>query len=119
MKHPWLTVLIFLIVGPPVGLTVLWGLMMPHDRELIAPVRVQYFLSGAYMFGGVQALAAGIWVAALEKPTFWRVSRAGLVVGAIFALFLALGQLRWLPGLDANAAIWEPQCYLSGQCLYA
>jgi hypothetical protein len=80
---------------------------MLHDRELIwpAPTFLGWFLFGAYLFGGFPAFTAGLFVAGLERSSFWRVSRIGIVVGLVVGVFLAIPQLRFLSS-DGALAVW-------------
>jgi hypothetical protein len=99
------TVLTFVIVGPPVGLAMLWGLpMLVGDRPFL-PGHVGAWLAMlvlAYVIGVLPALFAGIGVAVLEKPGFWRVSRVGLIVGLVPTVFFALTQWPKLPSANVN-----------------
>jgi hypothetical protein len=104
----WIVVLIFVIAGPPLGVALLWGLNMLLAGQLIAPIHVHLFLFGAYVFGGLPALAAGLFVARHENPSFWRVLRIGVSVGLVVAVFLAMPQSRFVLTLDAKTLSVEP-----------
>lgn len=98
----WIVVLIFVIAGPPLGIALLWGLNMLLAGQLIAPTHAHLFLLGAYVFGGLPALASGLFVARHDNPDFWRVLRIGVSVGLVVAVFLAVPQSRFVLTLDAK-----------------
>jgi hypothetical protein len=113
MSQFWLTVLTFVIVGPPVGLAVLWGLPILEGRRPFLPGYVDacvVMLLVAYVIGVLPAFFAGIGVAVLEKPVFWRVARVGLIVGIVPTVFFALTQWPRLPSASAmdvvDAFVW-------------
>ncbi len=73
MRIP-LTILIFAVVGPPLGTATVGGLIMLYDRQLIAPMLAYFW--GGYIFGTVPALVAGAWVANFGKYRIFGLSRA-------------------------------------------
>ena len=100
------TVLTFVLVGPPVGFATLVVLLTLHDGGFITPVHpITWYLWAAYPVGGLPAFVAGIGVAIQERPGWWSVSRVGLIIGWILAAILALGQVRFLPGVDVKTAL--------------
>jgi hypothetical protein len=90
MRRFFLTILTFAIVGPPVGLAVLTGLIMLRYGSLPHPEQFDVFLLAAYVFGSLPAFIAGALVASLEKPGFWPVARVGLIMGLVLALLFAI-----------------------------
>jgi len=110
MRRFGLTVLTFAIVGPPIGLAVLFGLILLSDGALFHPEHADLFLLAAYVIGLLPASIAGAFVAGLEKPGFWPASRVGLIVGLILALFSLITQLPRLSNADAvdilNLLLW-------------
>jgi hypothetical protein len=86
MRIP-LTILIFAVVGPPLGTATVGGLIMLYDRQLIAPMLVYFW--GGYILGTVPALVAGAWVANSGRASFWSLARIGLIMGIVPAVFIA------------------------------
>jgi hypothetical protein len=85
MRIP-LTILIYVVVGPPLGTATLGGLIMLHDRQLIAPML--FYFWGGYIFGSVPALVAGAWVAISGSTSIRSLARIGLIMGIVPAIFI-------------------------------
>ena len=75
-------------------------------RKFSMPVQpMANLIMAGYVFGTLPALAAGIGVAILERPTWRSVSRIGLIVGLVLAVLLALTQVPFLPNVDFTTAL--------------
>ena len=85
MRIP-LTMLIYAVVGPPLGTATLGGLIMLHDRQWITPMLVYFW--GGYILGTVPALVAGAWVANSGSKSFWSLARIGLIMGIVPAVLI-------------------------------
>ena len=90
MRRFGLIVLTFVIVGPPCGFALLTGLSILQLGRLLLPMSVAFFLLISYIIGILPAFIAGLIVASLKNPGFWRVLIVGLVAGLVFALLIAL-----------------------------
>jgi hypothetical protein len=85
MSRYWLTILIYAVVGPPIGLIVV--LTMSYDPQLRFPTGQELF--GSYFFGLLPALIAGVWLANTATTRFWPVVRIGLIMGIVPAILIA------------------------------
>jgi hypothetical protein len=113
MKNPWLTVLVYLILGPLIGFAIFLGFAGVSDGRMIFLLEwtkhIGSFLAGAYMFGGLPAVAAGIGVTGLREQSaqsFGRVTLVGIVVGVIFALVWSLAN-NWEHDVTLGQRLWE------------
>jgi hypothetical protein len=93
-----LTVLVFMILGPPIGAVTLAVLLAPLSRERLLGGLLVLILAG-YVLGGAQALLVGLVAAVTLDPyggvKLWPVLAVSLLTGAAFLLLTGWREL-WL-----------------------
>jgi hypothetical protein len=125
MKNPWLTILTYLILGPPIGLILVLGFTKAQYGGRLLPFEhVGFILAGAYIFGGLPAIAAGIGVVGLRvnsAQSFWRVALVGIVVGIISAIVWSLAN-NWGNNVTLGPRLWrtaQVAAFLSALCAFS
>lgn len=86
MRRFWITILVYAILGPPLGLAMGATFGMLVAREISIPSIL--FLYGSYLFGEVPALIAGAWVATSDGMRLRSLIRIGLIMGLVPGLLL-------------------------------
>jgi hypothetical protein len=130
MKKPWLTILIYLILGPPIGFVfftafaIVWNgdvfrLQVPTTRP--PTTLLVGLVAFTYMLGWLPAVAAGLGVVGLKTQSFWRVTLVGMVVGSISAIVWSL-TYNWGGNVTLAPRLWattDAMAFLSALCAFS
>ena len=86
MRRFWITIFVYAVLGPPLGLAPGAGWVMLVSGEMSIPSRL--FLFGSYLFGEIPALIAGAWVANSASMQVRSLTRIGLIMGIVPGVLL-------------------------------